>query len=522
MNWYSISLRALSVLAVLTAAISCSASSESEVDVESGQLRGALIDDVFAFKGIPFAAPPVGELRWKPPQPAAPWDGIRSADAYGPTCAQRDASSLWFDLGEISEDCLMLNVWTKTTDKSAKLPVMVSIHGGGFLQGSGNIARQDGLETAKQDVVFVTVNYRLAMFGFLTHPALEEANPDHTQGNYGLQDIQAALEWVQRNISAFGGDPGNVTIFGTSAGADAVNTLMVMPGADGLFHRAISESGSTGLAPVSYIDRRAGFTPSSDDVGKAFIKKTGAADAVDVAEALYALSMEDLIDAMSEMDRFTPVVDGEVIPGQLGVLFAEGKQHRVPYITGANSYEAALGYQVGGDAFSPAMFAKLIPADEKSRLYSGLGSPALEDEVFKDMIVMAASRYLATQMRQSGAPVYSYYLSYVAEDRRDTQPGAAHGDDVAFVLQTLEAEKNLSAISEKDRDVSKLMSAYWVQFAKTGNPNREGLPEWPAFEVDTAQVLDIGDDVVVRDGLFSERMAYHIGRSLSMLERVSN
>ena len=500
-------------------------STSPEVAISTGKLRGSVIDGVNSFKGIPYAQPPVGELRWVPPQPPESWDGVRSATEYAPHCAQIDPGILWFELDDFSEDCLTLNVWSPAVEQNAKLPVMVWIHGGGYSNGSGNIARLNSPAFAQQGVVLVTVNYRLSVFGFLNHPALAASHPDMPVGNYGLLDVVAGLEWVQQNIAAFGGDPDNVTIFGESAGAGLVNTLLVVPASDGLFHRAISESASVGLAPDPYPAKRAGFQPPANKLGTSYVKKLGIADyksaSPEVAAAMRAMSTEQLLGVLEMTDRYTPVVDGVTLPDQVGALTAAGKQHPVPYITGGNSWEASLGREIGG-GFSPEFAAKLVPQADKARLYPGLSGDALADQIFGDLIVLSGSRYTANQMVKAGAPVYSYYLTYVAAARRDTQPGAAHTDDIAFILQTLDSESDLDVVTDKDRQVSELMSAYWVQFAKTGNPNRTGLPEWPAYDVSEGLILEIGDTVQVQKKLLQERMDFHIARGNDLLEKVRN
>jgi para-nitrobenzyl esterase len=497
-------------------------STAPEVTIDTGQLRGADIDDVRSFKGIPFAAPPLGELRWVPPQPAADWTGVRSATEYAPHCAQIDPGLLWFELDEYSEDCLALNVWSPAPEQSAKLPVMVWIHGGGYSNGSGNIARLNSPAFARQGVVLVTLNYRLSVFGFLNHPALAASNPDMPAGNYGLLDVVAGLEWVQRNIAAFGGDPDNVTIFGESAGAGLVNTLLVTPASKGLFQRAISESASVGLAPDPYPAKRAGFLPPANKLGEKYLKKLGIADyksaSPTVAAALRAMTTEQLLGVLKIEDRYTPVVDGITLPDQVGAMTAAGKQHRVPYITGGNNWEASLGREIGG-GFSPEFAARLVTQEDKDRFYPGLSGAELADQIFGDLIVLSGSRYTANQMVKIGAPVYSYYLTYVASARRKSQPGAAHTDDIAFVLQTLDNEADLSVISDKDREISALMSAYWVQFAKTGNPNLDGLPEWPVYDSIDGQILEIGDAITVQDGLLQERMEFHMARGSALMEK---
>lgn len=489
------------------------------VAIESGELKGAIVEDVAVFKGIPFAAPPVGEWRWRPPQPVAAWTGVRSAENYGPFCAQPRSALLWFELDVISEDCLNLNVWTPELDESQRLPVMVWIHGGGYSQGTGNIPRLNSPRLTKEGVVLVTINYRLAFFGFLVHPALKASHPNEVNGNYGLMDTIAALEWVRRNIAAFGGDPDNVTIFGESAGAGVVNTLMVTPNAAGLFHRAISQSSSVGLAIDPYPDRRAGFQQPAEKAGKALIENLGLTDNEDIAAALRGLSTEDLLAAMGERDRFTPVVDGVLLPEQPGLAYASGKQHKVPYMTGGVSWEASLGRSIGG-GFSPEMSAKLVPQADKDRLYPGLTGVELEDMIFGDLVVLAGARHVAKRMHAVGTPIYSYFFSYLADARRGKQPGVAHQDDIAFVLQTLDTEKDLDPITARDWEKSELISAYWVQFARTGNPNRDGLPEWPAFDPDTAPILEIGDETIVRENFISDRLDFHIKRALDMLAKV--
>ena len=262
--------------------------------------------------------------------------------------------------------------------------------------------------------MLVTINYRLALFGFMTHPAITASHPDEPAGNYGLLDAVAALQWIQRNIAAFGGDPGNVTIFGESAGAGVVNHLMVMSNSAGLFHRAISQSSATGIAPRAVIDRRAGFEPSGEAVAIKFVEKLGVADSEDIASTLRSMTTEELLAGMGERDRFTPVIEGNIIPDQLGFLYAEGKQHKVPYMNGGVSWEASLGRSIGG-GFSPEFAAKLVPPVDQVRLYPGLSGEALEDRIFGDLIIMSGSRHIANSMSAIGAPVYSFYFTYVPE-----------------------------------------------------------------------------------------------------------
>jgi para-nitrobenzyl esterase len=495
----------------------CSAPKDAlVVNVETGQLQGVRHDAVVAFKGIPFAAPPVGELRWRAPNPPVAWEGVRAADSYGEFCAQRRADVLWFELTTMSEDCLTLNIWTPDIEKSARLPVMVWIHGGGFVQGSGNVPRLNSTEMAEQGVVLVTVNYRLGVFGFLSHPALSEAQSGELLGNYGLLDLIAALQWVQRNIESFGGDPDNVTIFGESAGGALVNYLMVIPRSEGLFNKAISQSASVGLAPDARIRDRSGFQIPGEKIGKAYAKRAGVNKSDDVVAALRAMSTEELVAALDPNARFTPVVEGDLIPDLVGVLFADGKQHDVPYMTGGVSWEAALGRQIGG-GFSPDRMVKLIPEADRERLYPGLDETEVADQVFGDLIILSQAHYLGDQMDHVSSPSWQYFLSYLPEERRGHQPGVAHADDIAFVMRTLDAE--LETVSERDREVSELMNAYWVQFAKTGNPNRESLPDWPAYTEAQPWVIEFGDEVLVHEDFLDERIEYHKDRGKKLLAR---
>ena len=484
--------------------------------IETGQLRGARVDGVLAFRGVPYAQPPVGALRWRAPQPAAVWDGVRSATDYGASCAQPRTATFSLSMDSLSEDCLTLNVWTPGLQPTAAMPVMVWIHGGGFSAGSGNLPQLNGTAIPRQGVVVVTINYRLAMFGFLAHPAF--ATGGETAGNYGLLDAVAALQWVQRNIHAFGGDPARVTIFGESAGADMVNYLMVSPAANGLFGQAISQSSSVGMVPVPRLEQRVGFNPPAAQLAQSYIDKLGLPADTDIAATLRGLPTGQLLAAMGERDRFTPIVDGRILPDQPGRLFATGRQQKVPYMTGGNSWEASLGHLIGG-GFSPAFAAKLVPAADKARLYSGLSGEALDDAVFGDLVILSHSRYVANQMRVRQASVHAYYFSYVADDRRARQPGAAHTDDIAFVMGTLDAETDLHHVTAQDRSVSRLMMDYWVEFARRGDPNQAGMPEWPAYEPGSPRVLEIGDEILVRQDFLDERMEFHMKRGQEMLER---
>ena len=262
--------------------------------------------------------------------------------------------------------------------------------------------------------------------------------------------------------------------------------------------------------------RRVGFNAPAEQLANNYIEKLALPETADLAATLRALPTGQLLAAMGERDRFTPIVDGRVLPDQPGRLFATGRQQKVPYMTGGNSWEASLGRRIGG-GFSPAFAAKLVPVVDQARLYPGLSGEALDDAIFGDLVILSQSRFLANQMCALQAPVYAYYFSWVAEDRRARQPGAAHADDIAFVMGTLDAETDLSRVTAQDQAISRLMTGYWLQFARSGNPNNPDAPDWPVYEPGSAQVLEIGAEVEVRNGFLAERMAYHLKRGQEML-----
>src|SRR5215831_14495640 len=311
------------------------------VRVEGGLISGSVVDGVRSYKGIPFAAPPVGELRWKAPQPVAAWEGVRECNDFGPDCPQAPypQSSLYYSAPrKQSEDCLYLNVWT-TAKAGEKRTVMVWIHGGALTRGSGATRSYDGTALAKKGVVLVTVNYRLGPLGYLAHPELTAESPNRSSGNYGALDQIAALKWVQKNIAAFGGDPGLVTIFGESAGSWSVNALVATPLARGLFQHAIGESGGT-FGPMTYLKQDRNALPSAEKVGAAFAKALGA----DSIAALRGVSSEKIIDVFNndpegKKFRTGPNVDGWVFPDEIRNIFAQGKQNDVPVIVGSNANE---------------------------------------------------------------------------------------------------------------------------------------------------------------------------------------
>ena len=475
------------------------------VKVESGRLQGVVLDGVIAFKGVPFAAPPVGDLRWRPPQPAAKWSGIRSAADYGHDCAQKPFPSDAAPLGtEPAEDCLVLNVWRPAgAPANAKLPVMVWIYGGGFVNGGSSPEVYSGHQFAKQGVVVVSFNYRVGRFGFFAHPALSKESPDGPLGNYGFMDQIAALKWVQRNIGAFGGDPGNVTILGESAGGFSIHALMTTPLAKGLFHKAIVQSGG-GRGSINPGRRVSGQTPggppSGEQVGLAFAKSVGieGEDAAALA-ALRQLPADKVVAGLNMMTMFTPtyagpMVDGQIVTGEPGRIYAAGGGADVPLIVGANSMD--IGFSMArtmDEVFAP------FGAEHRAAAQAAF-DPAESGDVRKvgtavasDTMMVEPARFVAKAWARAGRPVYAYRFSYVADSMRKEWPGAPHATEIPYVFDTVKAKYG-EALTPADAAMAQLASAYWVAFAKTGDPNGGGRPAWPRYEPAGDQILDFAND----------------------------
>jgi para-nitrobenzyl esterase len=493
-------------LFLAAAALALSATAAQAADtakVAQGQLHGATSGAVTSFKNIPFAAPPVGDLRWRPPQPAAKWTGVRDATKLGPMCWQmRQVPS---DVNQ-SEDCLQLNVWTPANFKpGAKLPVMVFIHGGSFTGGSGTNALYDGTHFAERGVVLVTVNYRLGRLGFFAHPALTAEQPTAPLANYGMMDNLAALKWVQANIAAFGGDPANVTAFGESAGGILINDLMASPQAKGLFAKAISESGF-GRIPGQPM-------AAAEKIGVAYATGLGVAGTgPEAAKALRALSAADLSKAAGQV---TPIVDGKVMPEGPAAAFAAGREQKVPYIAGGNSWEASL-------------FPNNTPLDNagplKDKLVAVYGSPAdlknAQWDLATEAMVIEPDRLLARLHVKNGQKAYVYYDSYIPASQRATIHGLAHGGELAYVFGNLpdkdrvQGTRTIPAATPDDRKLSAMITDDWAAFAKTGNPTAPGGPAWPAYTPATDTALEFGADGV------HARPAFH-KPSLDLVEQLS-
>jgi para-nitrobenzyl esterase len=502
-------LTALALATVLGGAVF--AASEPVIRTQSGAVRGLGGKGVNVFRGIPYAAPPTGERRWRAPRPVDPWSGDRAAFNFGPSCPQQE-TEFTRPLGPISEDCLFLNIWAPAGAR--RLPVMVWIHGGGYTLGSGAQPLFDGTGFAQRGVVLVTLNYRLGRLGFFAHPALQAERdakyPTEPQGMYGIMDQIAALQWVQRNIAAFGGDPGSVTIFGESAGGGSVGYLMVSPLSKNLFHRAIAESGGVGIALDSLLAKSLPGRPSAMLQGQVFARAEGVGDTAD-AGALRALSIDRILKPPAPPFRIWAFVDGIVVPDLVGTMFMAGKQHAVPFLMGANSFEGALAPNFPGvmKALAPD-----VPMTELEALYGKRTEYEMAQQWFTDNVFLAGAKHQAAQMDRAGggkgAPAFLYYMSYQTQATRGKISGVRHGDEVPYVFQTLKTV--VPEATEPDFRVSDLIAAYWVAFAKTGNPNGGDRPEWPAYTTTNDTLLEIGDSVSPRSGLFRRVLDWHIDR----------
>jgi para-nitrobenzyl esterase len=472
----------LSVAVIFTAAQSARAQ-VSKATVAGGEVQGVVNGDVASFKGIPFAAPPVGELRWKAPQPVNPWSGVKKADAFAPGCVQdKNMAAMIGGPPNFSEDCLYLNVWTAAKSKGEKLPVMVWIYGGGFALGSTSTPIYDGTKLAQKGVVLVSTAYRVGPFGFLAHPDLSRESGKGS-GVYGIQDMIGALRWVKENIAQFGGDPSRVTIFGESAGGIAVSMLAGSPEAKGLFHRAISESGGS-FAPVRFANEAGQMIPSlqlAEATGKSLLEGLGAKD----IKAARALSADEIQKAAGvSLGRFWPVADGHVLPADQYEMYQSGRFNDTPVLIGSNSDEGAL---FARSAVTPAAFEQQIRsgygphADAILKVYPH----ATDNEAFrstKDIFRETAFAWptwswARLQSQKGKGKAYVYYF-----DRRtpESQDGATHAAEISFVFAN-PGGIFTGAPQAGDPELSNLMQSYWVNFAKSGDPNGPGLPAWPAF-----------------------------------------
>ena len=475
------------------------------VKTNRGSVEGTVADGISVFKGIPFAAPPVGELRWREPQDAAAWQGVRKADAFSKACMQNpDAAELGGqpNPGPISEDCLYLNVWTPTTGVSTtvKRPVMVWIYGGAFVIGAATLPGYDGVPLAKKGAVVVSFNYRLGALGFFAHPALEKENPAGPV-NFGLFDQVAALKWVQKNIAAFGGDPNNVTIFGESAGAQSVLSLFASPMARGLFHKGIAES-IYGIPEFT----RAQAIQTGVNVASA----VGLKGATATAEELRALPAERFAKVEGVGTSLAPVavVGDAVLPQSILDTFGKGQEAPVPLIIGSNSDEATVATGFG---INPAALIKQLGVARVAvkALYPGVKDDGqLGSDLIRDLVFVAPARKLAT-LHSKHAPAWRYYFSHVPIGlQKEWAGGVPHGGEIPFVFSTLNLEAAWQGkINDADRELSRRVTDYWFEFARTGAPASTGGPAWPKHDARNDKLMEFGDTAAMRTNFSRTRLS---------------
>jgi para-nitrobenzyl esterase len=504
---YSVLLVAVLVMS-MSYAQSQNPTSAPVVKIANGTLQGLDESGIRTFKGIPFAAPPVGNLRWREPQPVKNWQGVRKADKFGPRAMQRAVfGDMNFRSNGMSEDCLYLNVWTPAKSATDKLPVMVYFYGGGFIAGDGSEPRYDGESMARRGIVAVTVNYRLTIFGFFTHPELTKESPHHASGNYGLLDQSAALRWVQQNIAVFGGDPKKVTIAGESAGSFSVSAQMASPLSKNLIAGAIGESGSL-LGTLPPVPLRA-----AEDTGAKFAKNIGAGSLA----ALRAISAEDLLETTAKpaTPRFAVTVDGYFFPKSPLEVYSKGEEAHVPLLVGWNSEEMNYRAIMGQDKLTPESYTSTIQklygegAGEVSRLYAG----STDEELQRAATALASDRFIGystwkwsdLQSKTGGKPVYRYLYERARPAMRaemgnvtaglaggvvkatdsnavkmPVASGAVHSAEIEYALGNLPTNR-VYEWQPEDYKVSEIMQAFFANFIKTGNPNGLGSPEWPAI-----------------------------------------
>ncbi len=477
-----------------------SANSLEAIQTDAGRISGVInaTGDVYAFKGIPFAAPPVGDLRWKAPQPVKPWEGIRKCESFGPSPMQAPPVpfSMWSEeflipKEPISEDCLYLNVWTGAKSAGEKRPVIVWTYGGGFLSGGSAVPIYDGEAMAKKGIVFVSINYRMGVFGFFAHPELTKESGRNASGNYAILDQVAALQWVKRNIAAFGGDPDNVTIAGESAGAYSVNILEASPLGKNLFQKAIAESGAMFSTPFTSLTK-------AEEAGEAYGKSLNAPDLADLRK----VSAEDLMKKPYAV--WGPIVDGYVLPGSITSIFTAGKENKIPLLTGWNQEE----FMFFGSVKSAADFKKDMNDQYGADAHTALENyPATNDSVAavsqyrmsSDQVFGTQNFTWANMQSDQGAKVYMYRFTHKVPGAGEyAKYGAFHGSEIPYAYNNLKFSNR--PWQPADLKLADIMSSYWANFAATGNPNGKGLPEWDLYNSKTNEIM------ILNEQCYSEKM----------------
>ena len=477
--------RAVGFLTAISTAI---AQTDPTVGVTGGEIRGRALGSRATFKGVPFAAPPVGDLRWREPAAVKPWSGVREAGDYGAVCAQVGGTRNPAATRGV-EDCLFLNLWTPEWPAKSRLPVMVFFHGGGNMRGSslgkaGIEPPFDGESLSHRGVVLVTVNYRLGIFGFFAHPDLTAESPHHASGNYALMDQIAALRWVRENIAKFGGDPGNVTIFGQSAGARDVGQLLASPLAKGLFHRAIEESGSV-------LGGRTMSLREAEQLGRDIAEKMKAPAGAGSLAYMRGVPVQDVLKASPPYGSglLGPIVDGYVEPKSPPLVFQSGQQNRINLMIGSNARETS--FEGGPEALQKeitSFYGSLAPRALKMYSqastyppYGDSGAQFLTDTAHRCRSLTIAGWHSAT-----GTPTYQYEFSHAFPE---SKIGASHSGELRYVFGVFPGQP-----SEQERKISLDMQIYWTNFARTGDPNGSGLPAWPKFDSTARRYLEFTDN----------------------------
>ena len=497
-----------------------------EVAVTGGTVRGLVGEDgLKQYHRIPYAAAPTGARRWAPPAPVEPWDGVRDATAPGPKCVQPSGQGGSF-YGEadfaVSEDCLVVNVWTRAAHADEGLPVMVWIHGGALVTGAGS--DYPGELLSSKGVVLVTANYRLGPFGFFALPELSAEHPAGVSGNQGIRDQVTALEWVRDNIARFGGDPGNVTIFGESAGALSMSLLQASPLARGLFHRVIGQSGGA-FQPMGFRDRMTSYAPSIESRGQEIATALAGEDGDDSLAGLRALSAEHVLAVYQANPALfdygsLAIVDGEVIPDEVATIFAEGRQADVPVMIGSTADEGTTLHEfivppfgegaAGFEAYANAVLPEA--GDALSTLYPSATdeeAQASGEALVADVLFTVPMRLWARATEDVASDAYLYWFTWAPPIEDAERYGAFHAAEIGYVFGNLDL---FGAVpTDEDRAFSDLMATIWTQFARTGNPNGEGLPEWPAYTRESEAYMELGVDTGAKSHIRVEEVALIAG-----------
>ncbi len=479
------------------------------IDAPAGKIAGLEKNGMHYFRGIPYARPPVGERRWQAPEPRPRMESVFQADNYGAICPQPSSRAGSADLAQ-SEDCLSLNIWSPDLTPQKKQPVMVWIHGGSFQFGSSRDPRTEASQLAANGVVVVTLNYRLGLLGRFAHPALSREQTGQPRANYGLMDQVLALKWIQENISRFGGDPDNVTIFGNSAGAVSVNFLLASPASAGLFQHAIAQSSAVLIPRSRHISRQVGAQLALESEGLDVAEQLGITNDDKAVSKLRQLTVEQLLALKIPRNSSNPVVDGVFVVEDLATSFSTGRIHAVDYMAGVVSWEASLIQPMKGmpvPAFLD-MIASTYNFTPQQLQSEYEGSTSMQDDIFADSF-HASTLYLAQSAARHGLHSYLYWFDYLP-NAAEAAPGVAHSGEVPYIFGNLQQryKEGSPPETELDRQVSDRAQAYWLNFSATGDPNGDGLPKWPALKTGSNTWMIIGAQSRPEKNLLQRRMRF--------------